>query len=61
MADQQIQKFRKQIWGEIIMDKKISHVIGGNNPPLLDYTIGQALDLAKNKWPQNMALIETWH
>ncbi|MBB5373341.1 AMP-binding protein [Acidocella aromatica] len=36
---------------------KESHVRGGNEPPLLEMTIGQALDAAAATWPDNEALV----
>ncbi len=34
-----------------------SHDIGATDPPLLEYTIGAALDLAAAKWPDALALV----
>lgn len=36
---------------------KDSHVRGGNEPPLLEMTIGQALDAAALNWPDKEALV----
>jgi fatty-acyl-CoA synthase len=36
---------------------KESYVRGGNEPPLLEITIGQALDLAATTWPEQDALV----
>ena len=39
------------------MVKALSHVIGAAAPPLLEQTIGQALDAAAARWPDGVALI----
>lgn len=36
----------------------ISHVVGAVEPPLLDWTIGQALDAAVTLWPDQLALVD---
>lgn len=38
-------------------DAKPSHVIGASEPPLVEQTIGQALDLAARRWPSAEALV----
>src|SRR5271165_361886 len=37
--------------------RTVSHVIGAAEPPLLEHTIGQALDLAVARWPDAEALV----
>ncbi|MDB5481317.1 MAG: AMP-binding protein [Caulobacteraceae bacterium] len=39
------------------MDPKLSHVRGADKPPLMEETLGQALDLAVAKWGEESALI----
>lgn len=34
-----------------------SHIVGASEPPLLEMTIGQALDHARNRWPDELALV----
>jgi fatty-acyl-CoA synthase len=36
----------------------LSHVIGSTDVPLLDITIGKALDLAAQRWADRIALID---
>jgi fatty-acyl-CoA synthase len=36
---------------------QLSHVVGASQPPLLELTIGQALDLAVDRWPHQEALV----
>ena len=36
----------------------LSHVIGSTDDPLLDITIGTALDLAADRWTDKIALID---
>ena len=38
-------------------DAELSHVVGANTPPLLEYTIGEALARAAQQWPERLALI----
>ena len=37
-----------------------SHVVGATEPPLLEYTIGRALDLAVARWPDAEALVSVY-
>ena len=39
------------------MSTKLSHSIGATEPPLLEYTIGEALDRAAAAWPDSLALV----
>ena len=39
------------------MSTKLSHSIGASEPPLLEYTIGEALDRAAAAWPDSLALV----
>jgi fatty-acyl-CoA synthase len=39
------------------MDPKLSHVRGADKPPLMEETLGQALDLAVARWGEESALI----
>src|SRR5579859_70668 len=39
------------------MDPKLSHVRGADTPPLMEETLGQALDLAVARWGEETALI----
>jgi fatty-acyl-CoA synthase len=39
------------------MDPKLSHVRGADKPPLMEETLGQALDLAVAKWAEESAVI----
>ena len=39
------------------MDATLSHVVGADAPPLLEITIGEALQLAASRWPQGEALV----
>ncbi len=35
----------------------LSHVVGASEPPLLEITIGEALEAAANRWPNETALV----
>jgi fatty-acyl-CoA synthase len=39
------------------MSTNLSHSIGDTEPPLLEYTIGEALDRAAAAWPDSLALV----
>ncbi len=39
------------------MNTRLSLVSGAAEPPLLDYTIGAALDLARDRWGDAAALV----
>ena len=36
---------------------ELSHVVGASEPPLIEYTIGEALARAAKHWPERLALI----
>ena len=38
-------------------DTNLSHVVGASEPPLIEYTIGEALARAAQQWPDRLALI----
>ena len=38
-------------------DTNLSHVVGASGPPLIEYTIGEALARAAQQWPDRLALI----
>jgi fatty-acyl-CoA synthase len=39
------------------MSEALSHVTGATEPPLIEYTIGEALARAADKWPEQLALV----
>jgi fatty-acyl-CoA synthase len=39
------------------MGRNISHVVGADAPPLLDSTLGQALERARDRWPDREAIV----
>jgi fatty-acyl-CoA synthase len=43
--------------GHHMIDNQLSHVVGASEPPLLDRTIGEALALAAQSWPEAEALV----
>src|ERR1700734_191748 len=38
-------------------DAQLSHVAGASAPPLIEYTIGEALERAAIEWPERLALV----
>ena len=43
------------------MNQRLSYSKGPIEPPLLEYTIGEALELAAAHWPANLALASRYN